>query len=131
MLTNDVKNLYNLLSLIETDITGDYNFYMEQYCGAKKILKKGEWDRCWNMWNKGRYESYYKMNEENKKVFKEFVDKVGKHVMVANESNNLDELKERIDHLYYRKKTKEEIIPIDKIIVPLVYHLSQRTKRRI
>ena len=69
MLTNDVKNLYNLLSLIETDITGDFNFYMEQYCGAKKILKKGEWDRCWNMWNKGRYESYYKMNEENKKVF--------------------------------------------------------------
>ena len=127
MLTNDVKNLYNLLSLIETDITGDYNFYMEQYCGAKKILKKGEWDRCWNMWNKGRYESYYKMNEENKKVFKEFVDKVGKHVMVANESNNLDELKERIDHLYYRK-TKEEIIPIDKIIVPLVYHLSQEQK---
>ncbi len=127
MLTNDVKNLYNLLSLIETDITGDYNFYMEQYCGAKKILKKGEWDRCWNMWNKGRYESYYKMNEENKKVFKEFVDKVGKHVMVANESNNLDELKERIDHLYYRK-TKEEIIPIDKIIVPLVYHLSKVQK---
>ena len=127
MLTNDVKNLYNLLSLIETDITGDYNFYMEQYCGAKKILKKGEWDRCWNMWNKGRYESYYKMNEDNKKVFKEFVDKVGKHVMVANESNNLDELKERIDHLYYRK-TKEEIIPIDKIIVPLVYHLSKEQK---
>ena len=127
MLTNDVKNLYNLLSLIETDITGDYNFYMEQYCGAKKILKKGEWDRCWNMWNKGRYESYYKMNEENKKVFKEFVDKVGKHVMVANESNNLDELKERIVHLYYRK-TKEDIIPIDKIIVPLVYHLSKEQK---
>lgn len=127
MLTNDVKNLYNLLSLIETDITGDYNFYMEQYCGAKKILKKGEWDRCWNMWNKGRYESYYKMNEENKKVFKEFVDKVGKHVMVANESNNLEELKERIVHLYYRK-TKEDIIPIDKIIVPLVYHLSKEQK---
>ena len=127
MLTNDVKNLYNLLSLIETDITGDYDFYMEQYCGAKKILKKGEWDRCWNMWNKGRYESYYKMNKENKKVFKEFVDKVGKHVMVANESNNLDELKERIDHLYYRK-TKEDIIPIDKIIVPLVYHLSKEQK---
>ena len=127
MLTNDVKNLYNLISLIETDITGDYNFYMERYCGAKKILKKGEWDRCWNMWNKGRYESYYKMNEENKKVFKEFVDNVGKHVMVANESNNLDELKERINHLYYRK-TKEEIIPIDKIIVPLVYHLSKEQK---
>ena len=36
------------------------------------------------------------MNEENKKVFKEFVDKVGKHVMVANESNNLDELKDEV-----------------------------------
>jgi SWI/SNF-related matrix-associated actin-dependent regulator 1 of chromatin subfamily A len=127
MLTNDVKNLYNLLSLIENDITGDYNFYMEQYCGAKKILKKGEWDRCWNMWNKGRYESYYKMNEANKKVFKDFVDKVGKHVMIANESNNLDELKERIDHLYYRK-TKEEIIPVDKIIVPCIYNLTEEQK---
>jgi SNF2 family DNA or RNA helicase len=127
MLTNDVKNLYNLLSLIENDITGDYDFYMEHYCGAKKILKKGEWDRCWHVWNKGRYASYYSMTDGNKKAFKEYVDKAGKHVMVANESNNLEELQERIDHLYYRK-TKEDIMPVDKVIVPCVYRLTEEQK---
>ena len=98
MVTNDVKNLYNLLSLIENDITKDYNFYMERYCGAKKILRKGEWERCWNMWNKGRFNSYYDMDNTNKDFFKEFVEKVGKHIMLTNESNNLEELKERIKH---------------------------------
>lgn len=123
MVTNDVKNLYNLLSLIENDITKDYNFYMERYCGAKKILRKGEWERCWNMWNKGRFNSYYDMDNTNKDFFKEFVEKVGKHIMLTNESNNLEELKERIKHLYYRK-TKDEIIDVKKIIVPVVYNLT-------
>jgi superfamily II DNA or RNA helicase len=47
--------------------------------------------------------------------------------MVANESNNLEELQERIDHLYYRK-TKEDIMPVDKVIVPCVYRLTEEQK---
>jgi len=129
MVTNDVKNLYNLLSLVETDITSDYNFFMEHYAGAKKILKKGEWDRCWHIWNGPRsFSSYSAMDKANKEVFKKYVETHGKHVIVSNENNNLDELNERISHLYYRR-TKESIMDVEKLIVPVVYNLTPEQKK--
>lgn len=124
MLTNNVKNLYNMLSLIENDITGDYQYFMERYCDAKKILKKGEWDRCWNMWNKGRYSSYSSLEKSSKKKFMEFVDRVGKHVMIDSGASNLDELNERIKHIYYRKMKEDIMTDVEKKIVPVVYKMT-------
>lgn len=129
MVTNDVKNLYNLLSLIETDITGDYKFFMEHYAGAKEILKKGEWDRCWNMWNNTRgYSSYSSLDEKGKEVFKKFVDKYGKHATVSNDNLNLNELNEAIKHLYFRR-TKDSIMNVEKIIVPVAYNLTPEQRK--
>ena len=129
MVTNDVKNLYNLLSLIETDITGDYKFFMEHYAGAKEILKKGEWDRCWNMWNNTRgYSSYSSLDEKGKEVFKKFVEKYGKHATVSNDNLNLDELNEAIKHLYFRR-TKDSIMDVEKIIVPVTYNLTPEQRK--
>lgn len=125
MVTNNVKNLYNMLSLIENEITSDYKFFMERYCNAKKILRKGEWERCWNQWNKTRkYESYNSMPNASKAIFREYIDKYGKHIMVNNGSSNLEELSERIRHIYFRK-TKDELMSIKKIIVPVVYQLTE------
>ena len=125
MITNNVKNLYNMLSLIENNITSDYKFFMERYCNAKKILRKGEWDRCWNQWNKTRhYESYNSMPNTSKVMFREYIDKYGKHVMIDSGSSNLEELSERIRHIYFRK-TKDELMSIKKIIVPVVYQLTE------
>lgn len=128
MVTNDVKNLYNMLSLIEKNVTADYNFFMERYCGAKKILRKGEWDRCWNMWNKGRYSSYSVMDKKSKDSFKEFVERVGKHVVKTDENINLNELNERIKHLYFRR-IKDDVMSVSKIIVPVTYNLNDIQKR--
>ena len=125
MITNNVKNLYNMLSLIENNITSDYKFFMERYCNAKKILRKGEWDRCWNQWNKTRhYESYNSMPNTSKVMFREYIDKYGTHVMIDSGSSNLEELSERIRHIYFRK-TKDELMSIKKIIVPVVYQLTE------
>jgi SWI/SNF-related matrix-associated actin-dependent regulator 1 of chromatin subfamily A len=39
---NNSKNYYNLLTLIDSDVSRDWNYYMVRYCGAKKIrLKTG------------------------------------------------------------------------------------------
>lgn len=128
MFTNNVKNLYNLISLIENDITGDYQYFMSRYCDAKKILMKGEWERCWRMWNKAGYSSYQVMNNQNKAAFRDFVERVGKHVMLNNGATNLDELNNRISHLYYRI-TKESMMNVEKIIVPVEYHLTDIQKK--
>jgi SWI/SNF-related matrix-associated actin-dependent regulator 1 of chromatin subfamily A len=41
-ISNNTKNLYNILSLINSEIVLDYEYYMVRYCGAKKMkLKTG------------------------------------------------------------------------------------------
>lgn len=39
-ITNNTKNLYNILKLINSDVVKDYEYYMRRYCGAKKIHNK-------------------------------------------------------------------------------------------
>lgn len=128
MVTNNVKNLYNMLSLIENNITGDYDYFMKRYCDAKKILRKGEWERCWNIWNKGRYKSYQMMDNSTKALFRDFTDRVGKHVTLSNGSTNLEELNERIKHIYFRV-VKEDMMDIKKNIVPVKYTLTEEQKK--
>jgi SWI/SNF-related matrix-associated actin-dependent regulator 1 of chromatin subfamily A len=42
-ITNNHKNYYNILKLIQCDITNDWAYYMERYCGAKTMrLKTGK-----------------------------------------------------------------------------------------
>ncbi len=39
-IANNAKNYYNLLSLIDCEISWDYMYYMKQYCGAHEITLK-------------------------------------------------------------------------------------------
>jgi len=39
-IANNAKNYYNLLSLINSEISWDYMYYMKQYCGAYEITLK-------------------------------------------------------------------------------------------
>lgn len=130
MVTNNVKNLYNMLTLIDDDVTSDYEYFMKRYCGAKKILRKGEWERCWNMWSKGRYQSYAMLDRGMKEMFMSFVDKVGKKIMVDNGAENLDELNERIKHLYFRLDKENIIKDVKKNIIPIAYELTDEQKQR-
>ena len=124
MLTNNTKNLYNILTLIENDLTRDYNYFMNEYCGAKKILMKGEWQRLWEQWNKGRFKYYSGLSEENKAEFNNYTDKYGKHILLTNDSTKLDELKARISHLYFKMDKTEIMKDIKKIIHPIAYTLT-------
>jgi len=41
-ISNNTKNLYNILSLIDSEIVSDYDYFMIRYCGAKRMkLKTG------------------------------------------------------------------------------------------
>lgn len=39
-LTNDPINLYNILKLIDADVTHDYRYYMTRYCGGHEHTKR-------------------------------------------------------------------------------------------
>lgn len=39
-LTNNPMNLYNILKLIDADVTRDYKYYVERYCGGKEHHKR-------------------------------------------------------------------------------------------
>lgn len=39
-LTNNPLNLYHILKLIRADVTADYRYYIQRYCGAKEFTKK-------------------------------------------------------------------------------------------
>lgn len=124
MLTNNTKNLYNILTLIENDLTRDYNYFMKEYCGAKKILMKGEWQRLWNEWSKGEHQYYSGLSDKKKDEFNEYIDKHGRHIMLTNDSTKLDELKARISHLYFKMDKTEIMKDIKKVIHPIAYTLS-------
>lgn len=97
-ITNNPKNLFCILQLLGDTITDDYNYYMERYCGSFKVPAKGEKEKWSNIWkqNGGLGD------------LKQFIRDNAKMIQVANDATNLDELKERISHIYLRR-TKEEI----------------------
>jgi SWI/SNF-related matrix-associated actin-dependent regulator 1 of chromatin subfamily A len=123
-ITNKPMNFYHVLRLIENEITKDYNYYTKRYCEGEKILKKGEWDRCWNIWNKGKFSSYQSMDYRDKKIFRDYIEKYGKHINLTGGASNLDELKERVSHLYFRLVKDDVPGMVKKQINPIFYELS-------
>lgn len=67
-LTNRPMNLFYILKLIDADITKNYDYYVQRYCGGKKMRLK-----------------------------------TGKTIMLANGATNLEELREKIKHVYIRR----------------------------
>ena len=124
-ITNYPLNLYYILNLIENEVTGDVKYYKERYCGGKTIYLKGEYDKWKNVWCKqNRISPNERLTSGQYSVLKEFIDKKARKIMVANEATNLDELKERISHIYLRRE-KEDIgnLP-QKFVHELYYDLT-------
>lgn len=137
--TNDPSNLYCLLKLLNEDITNDWNYYMERYCGSVKIAAKGEREK----WSKIFFENlkkeylkigntnpptnWYELSNQEKNNLKDFIGKYARKITIKKEPSNLDELKLKISHIYLRR-TKEEIsegLP-NKIIHEIFYNFDMK-----
>lgn len=117
-ITNNPRNLYCILQLLGDTITDDYNYYMERYCGAFKVPAKGEKEKWTNIWHQRGCVG----------DLKQFIRDNAKMIQVASDATNLDELKERISHMYLRR-TKEEFKGIvEKRIHELSYKLDSQQK---
>jgi SWI/SNF-related matrix-associated actin-dependent regulator 1 of chromatin subfamily A len=132
-ITNNPQNLYCVLQLLGDSITDDYNYYMERYCDAKKFPKNAEEKAKRNAITerfikaKGK-NTWYDLNDEEKMELNKIVEKSVKMNIVANGASNLDELKERISHMYLRR-TKEDFNDLpEKRIHEVFYDLSYTQK---
>lgn len=108
-ITNNPQNLFCVLQLINDPITDDWQYYMDRYCGAMKIPAKGEKEKYTNFYLKRKNKtSWYDLTQDEKDELKDYIRKNARHITIAKEGTNLEELKLRISHVYLRR-TKEDI----------------------
>lgn len=129
MITNNPMNLYNILKIIDADITKDWQSYVKNYCDGKQIFVKGERDGFTNAFLKKKGKtSWYDLTYDEKNELNEFLDKNCKKIWLTNGASNLDELKERIKHLYLRDLNEEIYKKFKKETKVISYTLSNDEK---
>ena len=108
-ITNSPQNLFCLLQLIENDISSDWQYYMDRYCGAMKIPAKGEKEKWTNRFlNFKKKPNWYALSEDEKAELKTYIRNNARMITIAKDATNLDELKTRISHIYLRR-IKEDL----------------------
>ena len=108
-ITNNPQNLYCVLQFLDDPITNDWQYYMDRYCGAMKIPAKGEKERYTNMYLQRKNKaSWYDLTQEEKDDLKKYIKENARHITIAKDGTNLEELKLRISHIYLRR-TKEDL----------------------
>ncbi len=113
-ITNNPQNLYCVLQFLGDPITDDYQYFMERYCGAFKVPAKGEKEKWTNI--------FYARGDEGD--LKTFIKENARMIQVPGEPKNLDELKERISHIYLRR-IKEDLGDLpEKTIHEIFYDLN-------
>ena len=108
-ITNNPQNLYCVLQFLDDPITNDWQYYMDRYCGAMKIPAKGEKEKYTNFYLKRKNKaSWYDLTQSEKDELKQYIRENARHITIAKDGTNLEELKLRISHIYLRR-TKEDL----------------------
>ena len=108
-ITNNPQNLYYVLQFLDDPITNDWQYYMHRYCGAMKIPAKGEKEKYTNLYLKRKNKaSWYDLTQNEKDELKQYIKDNARHITIAKDGTNLEELKLRISHIYLRR-TKEDL----------------------
>ena len=126
MIKNDTSNLFNLLKLIGAEVTKDWVGYHTKYCSAKQIFrnrKERDYYSKQFITKCGKTEWKY-LTWDEKQQLDDYLAKNCKKIWIMGEPSNLDELRERIKHLYYRELNEEVLnsVKVEKILKE--YHLT-------
>lgn len=130
MITNNTKNLYNLLKLIDVPITKDWQHFMERYCGAKFFYKKNERNAYTTMFLKEKKKAtWYDLSKDEKKELDEYLEKKCKKICVPSEDTNMEELQEIIKP-YYLRRVKDDLKDmVPKTIKYLHYEMDDNERK--
>ena len=118
-LTNTPMNLYHILRLINADVAADYNYYVTRYCDGKEMYRPGEFKK-WEaiaerngIYGNGKYD---------------YIREHAQKMIIPQGSTNLDELRERIKHLYIRRLLSDISGMVDKQVDTRYYDLTSSQK---
>ena len=130
MVKNNPINLFNILKLINAEVTKDWVSYVKTYCDGRQIIpNRKERDYFTNQFlaavNK---ESWSQLTKQEKDDLNEFLDKNCKKIWLTSGASNLDELAERIKHLYYRETSEESLKAIKTETKVINYELSPQER---
>lgn len=126
---NNPQNLFNLLKLIDAPIAKDWGKYALRYCGGKQIFIKGERDKFTNIFLKRKGKtSWYELTKDEKEELNAYLDGNARKIMIASGASNLDELQERIKHLYLRETDFGNALSIKKETRVIEYDLDDDEK---
>ena len=124
-ITNRPMNFYNVLLFLGDPITNNWEEYVKRYCDGFQIPAKGEKEKWTNIFCQ-RYgiANKWSMTNDQHKDCKEFIRNNAKMLSITDGSSNLDELKDRVSHIYLRR-VKEDIPGIvNKTCHELFYDLT-------
>ena len=119
-LTNTPMNLYNILKLIKADITSDYEFYVKRYCDGKTMYKPGEFKKWSAIADRNGLTDAPKF---------EYINNHAQKMTIPQGATNLDELRERIKHLYIRRLSSDIPGMVNKMIDTRYYDLTPSQKK--
>lgn len=119
-LTNTPMNLYNILKLIKADITSDYEFYVKRYCDGKTMYKPGEFKKWSAIADRNGLSGSPKF---------EYIKDHAQKMTIPQGATNLDELRERIKHLYIRRLSSDIPGMVNKMIDTRYYDLTPTQKK--
>lgn len=128
-ITNNPMSFYCVLQFLGDSITSDYNYYMERYCNAHKFPKNAEEKEkrnriSTNYINSKNKVNWYQLTDDEKTELNQIIDRNVKMITVPDGASNLEELKERVSHIYLRR-VKEDLNDLpNKNIHEVHYDLS-------
>lgn len=128
-ITNRPMNLYHVLSFLGDPITDNWEEYVKRYCDGFQIPAKGEkekWERIFC--SKYNIRNKYAMSDATREQCRQFIRKNARLIWINNGESNLDELKDRIAHIYLRRVKEDIPGMVNKNIHEIFYDLTESQK---
>lgn len=124
-ISNRPYNFYNVLKLINAEVTKDWEYYVKRYCEGKIIFLKGEKWKWTNIFLKNKGKEWVQLTDSEKEDLNKFLLRNAKYILKVNGASNLEELKERTKHIYLRRLTSEIENMVSKKVEVIRYDLDK------
>lgn len=128
-ITNDPQNFFCVLQFLGDPITDDYYYYMERYCNAKKIprnnAEKEKRNRISENFIKSRGKvNWHQLTAEEKQELNKQIDRNVKMTIIPSGASNLEELRDRVSHMYLRRVKEDLTGMVQRRIHEVYYDLN-------
>lgn len=124
-ITNNPRNFFYVLDLLDDPITDDYQYYLDRYCAAFKVPAKGEKDRWTGYFlKKKNKKNINDLSYNEQQELKQYIKDNARMIKVANGESNLEELRDRTQHIYLRRVKEDLKGMVNKTIHEIYYDLT-------